>query len=34
MAIAVFLVIAALILAWDAFKAFQRYRSVAPAAAD
>ncbi len=34
MAIAVFLVIAALILAWDAFKAFQRYRTVAPAAAD
>jgi carbon starvation protein len=34
MAIAVFLVIAALILAWDAFKAFQRHRTVAPAAAD
>jgi carbon starvation protein len=32
-AIAIFLVIAALILAWDSLKAFQRYRTTAPAAA-
>jgi hypothetical protein len=32
-AIALILVVAALILAWDALKAFQRYRAAAPAKA-